>query len=248
MRTLLIPSFLSLSLVLTACGKPATPPAPATGSGVVSSVDVSKIETHLEPQTFDQIVPKAQNGDAGAQFELGAMYEAGDGVTKDLAKAVEWYGKAAAQGNRQADFNLGIMYKNGTGVTQSYAKAISYFQAAEKLGEVRSAEELGLMYYTGNGATQDFDEAKKHFEKAALGQLAEAQVNLGVMYVRGEGGAQDVVESYAWFAIAAENQSAKGMDFAEKLKPQLTPEQISKAEKRKNELQAQIKVLDKNTR
>ena len=40
----------------------------------------------------------AVRGFAPAQHNLGASYESGTGVTKDLSEAVNWYRKAADQG------------------------------------------------------------------------------------------------------------------------------------------------------
>ena len=42
---------------------------------------------------------KAAQGDAEAQYNLGLMYDKGEGVPEDDAEAVRWYQKAAAQGN-----------------------------------------------------------------------------------------------------------------------------------------------------
>ena len=44
----------------------------------------------------------AEQGDAGAQCELGYLYEEGQGMPKDYAKAAEWFGKAAEQGHAEA--------------------------------------------------------------------------------------------------------------------------------------------------
>lgn len=44
----------------------------------------------------------AEHGYAKAQYNLGAFYEAGIGVTKDTAEARRWYQKAAAQGYEKA--------------------------------------------------------------------------------------------------------------------------------------------------
>ena len=41
-------------------------------------------------------------GHATAQMSLGACYEDGEGVEKDLNKAIEWYTLAAKQGNEDA--------------------------------------------------------------------------------------------------------------------------------------------------
>ena len=58
----------------------------------------------------------AEQGNAGAQSNLGVMYGKGEGVLKDEAEAVRWYRKAAEQGNDSAQFNLGLMHATGEGV------------------------------------------------------------------------------------------------------------------------------------
>ncbi len=59
-----------------------------------------------------------EQGNANAQFSLGAMYRNGLGVTQDCAEAVGWWRKAAEQGNAKAQYNLGFMYSSGKGVPQ----------------------------------------------------------------------------------------------------------------------------------
>ena len=66
--------------------------------------------------------------DAGAQFNLGVMYDNGEGVPQDYVEAMKWYHKAAEQGHAGAQFNLGLMYANGNGVPQDYAKAAKWFR------------------------------------------------------------------------------------------------------------------------
>ena len=55
----------------------------------------------------------AEQGDAGAQFNLGVTYDRGKGVPQDYAEALRWYLKAAGQGHARAQFNVGVMYENG---------------------------------------------------------------------------------------------------------------------------------------
>ena len=59
--------------------------------------------------------PLADQGQAGAQYQLGLLYGNGKGVTKDDAKARLWHEKAAIQGHTEAQVNLGIllMYARG---------------------------------------------------------------------------------------------------------------------------------------
>ena len=52
---------------------------------------------------LEWILSKAAQGDAGAQYTLGTVYEHSKlGVARNHAKALEWYAKAAAQGNAMA--------------------------------------------------------------------------------------------------------------------------------------------------
>jgi len=45
-------------------------------------------------------------GDSTGMYNLSICYEEGEGVTKDLNKAKEWYTKAAAQGYEAAQTKL----------------------------------------------------------------------------------------------------------------------------------------------
>ncbi len=71
-----------------------------------------------------------EQGDANAQFSLGAMYRNGLGVPQDEAEAVGWWRKAAEQGNTKAQYNLGVMYGNGEGVPQDYVQAHMWYNLA----------------------------------------------------------------------------------------------------------------------
>ena len=55
----------------------------------------------------------ADQGSANAQYNLGEMYQHGQGVTQDYQKATEYYQKAADQGHDAAQANLSVMRKNG---------------------------------------------------------------------------------------------------------------------------------------
>ena len=62
---------------------------------------------------LQEFKPLAEHGLAGAQYNLGVMYDKGKGVPQDDAEAVKWYRKAAEQGVAEAQYNLGFMYRNG---------------------------------------------------------------------------------------------------------------------------------------
>ena len=76
----------------------------------------------------------AEQGDAKAQYNLGNMYDNGQGATQDYKQAVKWYRKAAEQGYANAQYNLAHMYGNGHGVTQYYVLAHMWWNIAASSG------------------------------------------------------------------------------------------------------------------
>ena len=53
-----------------------------------------------DPDTITEIRLQAEQGNAGAQNNLGVMYALGQGVLKDEAEAVRWFRLSADQGHR----------------------------------------------------------------------------------------------------------------------------------------------------
>ena len=72
---------------------------------------------------FDATKSLAEQGDAFFQWNLGVMYDNGEGVPENDAEAVKWYRLAAEQGDADAQSNLGAMYVKGEGVPENYLTA-----------------------------------------------------------------------------------------------------------------------------
>jgi uncharacterized protein len=80
--------------------------------------------------SVDSLKERAAQGDAGAQYNLGVMYDKGQGVPQDYAEALMWYRLAAAQGDAEAQYRLGLVYSLGNGVPQDYVQAHKWFTLA----------------------------------------------------------------------------------------------------------------------
>ena len=105
---------------------------------------------------FKEWTPLAEQGLAKAQFNLGVMYEYGDGVPQDYKEAVRLYRLAAEQGYARAQFNLGVMYEYGHAVPQDYTKAVRLYRLAAEQGFADAQYNLGTFYGNGTGVVQDF--------------------------------------------------------------------------------------------
>jgi TPR repeat protein len=68
----------------------------------------------------------ANQGYEQAQFNLGVLYQTGQGVPPDYAAVAGWWRKAADRGFTKAAFNLGVMYQTGKRVPQDYTEAVKY--------------------------------------------------------------------------------------------------------------------------
>ena len=97
----------------------------------------------------------AEQGHAKAQYNLGVMYDYGEGVVQDYKTAAKWYTLAAEQSHASAQHNLGVMYDNGEGVVQNYKTAVKWYTLAAEQGNASAQYSLGVMYGNGDGVIQD---------------------------------------------------------------------------------------------
>ncbi len=83
---------------------------------------------------FEVWQPLAEQGDVRAQYRLGRLYEAGEGVPGDAAEALRWFNAAGAQGDKQALVSIGIFHADARGVPQDTFKAYMWWEIAARHG------------------------------------------------------------------------------------------------------------------
>jgi TPR repeat protein len=123
----------------------------------------------------------AKQGNADAQFSLGAKFYDGEGVPQDYKKALHWLTKAAEQGDVTAQRVLGIMHYDGEGVPENYKKALHWFTKAAEQGDAGAQSFLGIIYYNGEGVPQDFVKAYVLFNLAAFQGNATSKHNREIL-------------------------------------------------------------------
>lgn len=79
-------------------------------------------------------VPLADQGDANAQLNVGMMYDTGQGVAEDPARAVRLYRQSAERGHPAAQYNLGMMYASGRGIERDASQAKFWLEQAAEQG------------------------------------------------------------------------------------------------------------------
>ena len=204
-------------------------------------------------------LPLAEQGDAKAQTGLGLLYFLGQGVNMNLAAALDWSSKAAAQGLPVAQYELGQFYQHPWDPEiRDLGEAFKWYSRAADQGYANAQDELGGMYEFGLGAPRDYAEAEKWFAKAGdyysiakmyddvaqnrplaakwYRKLADqgdkyAMFRLGEMYRDGEGVLRDYATAHMWFNLAAESGYRYASTARDELARKMTPDQIARTER-----------------
>jgi TPR repeat protein len=155
------------------------------------------------PQRLE-LVAKAVEGNAEAQYELAELCRTGDGwAERDLVEALNWYTLAARQGHAGAQNNLGAMYHNGVGVPVNTAEAAHWYRLAANQGFAMAQFNLALLLGWGIGVPQDEPEAARLLHKATAQGHIEACSALGTFYRFGNGVEKHLPLAAGFHVIAA---------------------------------------------
>lgn len=144
---------------------------------------------------------------AETYMSLARKYYYGNGVEKNMRKALSLYLKAAEKGNVDAMFIAGGMYMRGFGTDVNRAEAFKWLYNAAINGRSSKESEriLAEFFMTGQNAPQNYDEALHWYEKAAERGDIEAQNELGFLYFTGNLVEKDYEKARDWFETAARN-------------------------------------------
>ena len=110
----------------------------------------------------------ASNDEPEALYQLGVYYE--EGVEADLAKAINYFQRAAELNHSDAALELSYIYDEGAIVEQDDDKALFFLKKSAELGNQEAIEELAaqaLVSLDQNGqGNMDAKEAEYWIKKA----------------------------------------------------------------------------------
>jgi TPR repeat protein len=156
-----------------------------------------------------ELLKRAESGDAQSQFEMGRAYEDGKGVPQDDEQAVQWFRKSADQGNAHAENALGVMYALGRGVQRDKEEAVRWYKKAAKQGLSEGIYNVAISYYNGEGVEGNIDlagswmmaaqrkgdaqaaDALKHISEQLNNRMDRSKFDLAGLYEKGDELARD---------------------------------------------------------
>lgn len=147
--------------------------APAARADFVQGVRAYEAGDHKA--AYDAWLPLAERGDVAAMRNIGHLYRWGQGVEKDIDKAIHWYRMAAEKGFSRAQANLAAIYLQGDeGTPVNYEEAHKWFAAAAVQNLAVAQYNLGLMYELGLGVEKNEARALGWYNLAAKAGQPEA--------------------------------------------------------------------------
>lgn len=227
----LVPALLMLAPAL-AQDKPPLPPADipvaATAGGPTAADAALAMASIMDGAgggipMQDQIAAleaAAAAGDAMAQWQLGLMYESGEGVVQDKAKAFGYFSEIADQHADAAPkgvesdivahsfVKIGEYYRDGlpeAGIAKdedTSSKLILH--AATYFGDAEAQYRVGEMYLDSDELGDNPVQSARWLALAAKKGHVPAQAKLGDMLFNGDGGIKaNPVEGLMWLTIAS---------------------------------------------
>ncbi|HTN95196.1 MAG TPA: tetratricopeptide repeat protein [Gallionella sp.] len=139
-------------------------------------VSLLAIGVHAETPSPEQLstdspeqvkLKNAASSDPGEMYQLATKYEDGNGMPRDMGKAIALYRQAAERGYVQAQTYLGVIYDKGRGVQQDDAEAIRWYRLAAEKDDPQSQFNLGVFLIKGRGTEKNEKEGWDLIRKAA---------------------------------------------------------------------------------
>lgn len=137
---------------------------------------------------------------------VALCYQKGNGVAKDIAKAIEFFRKAATINSVDAQRELALCYMNN----KLPDKASAWFKKAAEQDDVTSTFYYGKMLLDGNGVAKDTQNAVIYLLKAANKGFPQAEVETGNLYATGTGVTKNEETAVQWYRKAAYSGNVHG--------------------------------------
>ena len=169
-----------------------------------------------------------------ARYNLGMAYYNGDGVLKNMEKAIQWLRIAEKQNFSEAQYTLGLILLEGQGgVSKNTSEGLRLLNKASKqnhqLAKIYLEKRQGNLtidkasdermepgesdilileearkFYTGVGRPKNYEKAYELFHPLAQGGHPEASRFVGLMKLTGKGTARDIEAARQWLSVAAQ--------------------------------------------
>ena len=157
----------------------------------------SSFASEQAKQTHAHSPDESNAGQGFAQYALGKKYRDGQGVERNIQKAVELFTLAAKQGNSFAAFALGKMFlSNDASLPRDEAAALNWITYASERGNQFAQCYLGKLLLKGaDGIPQDTNAALRWLRASVDQGNVYAEYALAMAYLKGKRVPKDALKA-----------------------------------------------------
>jgi hypothetical protein len=151
--------------------------------------------SHNVRQAVSDLEELVERGSAMSMYYLGVVYQRGDKIERDYAKAGYWYRRLSDWGSVLGLYYLGRLHK----------REGRHREALLELGDARlkdfgpALNSLGSMYFHGEGVARDRMRAKELWARAVAQGHILAKRNLGRYSILGAFGPKNILPGFGLF-------------------------------------------------
>lgn len=148
------------------------------------------------------LIQASEQNHAGSLSRLSRMYLRGDGVPKDVTKAIELIERMGGIGAMYDGVVVGRLYEEGRELPRDMATALAWYRKGAKFGSTEAQSALARLLSSGDGVERDLVEAYMWANIAAA-----------------DGGPEQVAQREAIARILSPAETQSGQARASKFKP-----------------------------
>lgn len=165
---------------------------------------------------FSNFKQAADKGNVDALYFLGRMYEHGEGVPRDRAKAESYYLSALDKGDIKANYGLGSLAlftipADSLLANSYFSKSFNAIEESSKNSDFWKIN-LACMYLFANGIPKDVEKGQRLLLQTAKMDYARVQYLLAENYLMGIGTRVDSVEALHFYKECSKHNSSVNTD------------------------------------
>ena len=126
-------------------------------------------EAREEAALYEELLNRAESGDAEAMFRAAEFYYAGQYMAKDEKQALRWFRESAKLEYVPAMLRMMRFYEKGELVKQNFKLSMSWAKKAAATGEAEGKYALAEAYIYGGAGKQDVEAGLKILDEMAAG-------------------------------------------------------------------------------
>jgi TPR repeat protein len=177
---------------------------------ILSGEQLSAMLEESPARAAQAILLASGEGEVEAQALLGQILLDGQGIAKDQALALRWFGIAAGRGHLMARNMLGRCHEHGWGVAADASVAAQHYRIAAEAGLDWAMYNLANLLATGRGVAVDHLQALALYRRAAELGHAKSMNLLGRYLEEGQVCPADPVAARDWYRRSAEGGDFRG--------------------------------------